>query len=107
MSIATQLPTEKRVLQDKQTGAAIWQLTNAPCVNHAPYFLNPAWAGANHDMLIITSYRSRRAQSLQHPVAGRHIAAANDQRRRFRVVGVCFARRQARVLRRSHAVTRC
>ena len=58
MSIATQLPTEKRVLQDKQTGAAIWQLTNAPCVNHAPYFLNPAWAGANHDMLIITSYRA-------------------------------------------------
>ena len=58
MSIATQLPTEKRVLQDEQTGAAIWQLTNAPCVNHAPYFLNPAWAGANHDMLIITSYRA-------------------------------------------------
>ena len=60
MSIATQLPTEKQVLQDKQTGAAIWQLTNAPCVNHAPYFLNPAWAGANHDMLIITSYRAAR-----------------------------------------------
>ena len=59
MSIATQLPTEKRVLQDKQVRRyAIWQLTNAPCVNHAPYFLNPAWAGANHDMLIITSYRA-------------------------------------------------
>ena len=55
---ATQLPTEKKVLQDEQTGATIWQLTNAPCVNHAPYFLNPAWAGANHDMLIITSYRA-------------------------------------------------
>ena len=27
-------------------------------MNHAPYFLNPAWAGANHDMLIITSYRA-------------------------------------------------
>ena len=57
-TIAAQLPTEKQVLQDEQTGAAIWQLTNAPCVNHAPYFLNPAWAGANHDMLIITSYRA-------------------------------------------------
>ena len=104
MSIATQLPTEKRVLQDEKTGAAIWQLTNAPCVNHAPYFLNPAWAGANHDMLIITSYRIRRAQSLRHPVAGRHVAATDDERRRFRVVGVRFARRPARLLRRCHAV---
>ncbi|MGH2356034.1 MAG: TolB family protein, partial [Chloroflexota bacterium] len=26
--------------------------------NHAPYFLNPAWAGAQRDLLVITSYRT-------------------------------------------------
>jgi oligogalacturonide lyase len=51
------LPSERRVRRDPRTGAEIWQLTDAPCVNHAPYFLNPAWAGARRDHLIITSYR--------------------------------------------------
>jgi oligogalacturonide lyase len=57
VAIGTRLPAEKKVLRDERTGAVIWQLTDAPCVNHAPYFLNPAWAGPRHDMLIITSYR--------------------------------------------------
>jgi oligogalacturonide lyase len=52
------LPTEKRVLADPRTGAEIWQLTAAPCISHAPYFLNPAWAGARRDLLVITSYRA-------------------------------------------------
>ena len=52
------LPSEKRVLADDRTGAEIWQLTAAPCINHAPYFLNPAWAGARRDLLVITSYRA-------------------------------------------------
>ena len=75
MSIATQLPTEKRVLQDEQTGAAIWQLTNAPCVNHAAVLPQSGLGGrqprhAHHHVV-----SRRRAQSLRHPVAGRHIAA--------------------------------
>lgn len=45
------------MLRDERTGAEIWQLTSAPCINHAPYFLSPAWAGPNHDLLVITSYR--------------------------------------------------
>ena len=43
------LPTEKRVLHGDRTGAEIWQLTSAPSNNHAPHFLNPAWAGPRHD----------------------------------------------------------
>jgi oligogalacturonide lyase len=54
----TWLPSEKRVTRDARTGVEIWQLTDAPCINHAPYFLNPAWAGAQHDLLVLTSYRS-------------------------------------------------
>jgi oligogalacturonide lyase len=55
-------PPEWRQWQDPETGAAIIQFTAAPCINHAPYFLNQAWAfphgrergGA---CLIVTSYR--------------------------------------------------
>jgi oligogalacturonide lyase len=54
----TRLAPEKRVLRDARTGALIWQLTDAPCINHAPYFLNPAWAGPRRDLLIVTSYRT-------------------------------------------------
>src|SRR5688500_11947274 len=53
-----ELPSEKRELHDERTGSLIWQLTDAPCINHAPYFLKPAWAGAKHDVLIVTSYRT-------------------------------------------------
>lgn len=56
------LPSEKKVFQDPRTGAEVWQLTDAPCINHAPYFLNPAWAssvpGGARDLLIFTSYRA-------------------------------------------------
>lgn len=52
------LPPEKRVLRDARTGVVVWQLTGAPCINHAPYFLNPAWAGPRRDLLVITSYRA-------------------------------------------------
>src|SRR5205823_3871940 len=52
------LPSEKRVLRDPRTGVTIWQLTDAHCINHAPYFLNPAWAGPRRDLLVITSYRT-------------------------------------------------
>lgn len=80
-TIVTQLPTEKRVLRDEQTGAVIWQLTDAPCVNHAPYFLNPAWAGAGHDVLIITSYRdgAPNLYGIQLPDGGlRQLTASGD-----------------------------
>lgn len=52
------LRPEKRVFRDTRTDHLIWQLTDCPCINHAPYFLNPAWAGPQHDLLVITSYRA-------------------------------------------------
>jgi oligogalacturonide lyase len=52
------LPPEKRVTWDARTGVEVWQLTDGPCINHAPYFLNPAWAGQRRDLLVFTSYRA-------------------------------------------------
>jgi len=54
--------SERRVFHDARTGAELWQLTATPCVNHAPYFLNPAWAfprgpTRRQGRLIITFYR--------------------------------------------------
>jgi oligogalacturonide lyase len=60
-------PAEWQQWVDPHTGAQIVMLTSVPCINHAPYFLNQAWAfphgrdvgaGANTERcLIITSYR--------------------------------------------------
>lgn len=49
-------PSEKRVFHDQQTHATIAQLTNAPTINHNPYFLNSAWVDAGR-AVVITSYR--------------------------------------------------
>lgn len=52
------LPAERRESRDPRTGATVWQLTAAGAPSHAPYFLNPAWAGPGRDHLIVTSYRA-------------------------------------------------
>ena len=35
---------ERREDVEPETGTRVVQLTGAPCINHAPYFLNQAWA---------------------------------------------------------------
>ena len=69
MGAGDRFPSERREFVDPDTGAAIVQLTDAPCINHAPYFLNLAWAvpeggerpsagrAPGQSCLIVTSYR--------------------------------------------------
>jgi oligogalacturonide lyase len=68
MAAGDRYPAEWRRWEDPATGAHITQLTSARCINHAPYFLNQAWAfphGRDVDRdasgaescLIVTSYR--------------------------------------------------
>ena len=62
MSAGDRYPSERREFVAAETGTTIVQLTAAPCINHAPYFLNQAWAlthgtGQRHPCVIITSYR--------------------------------------------------
>src|SRR5262245_48883839 len=61
MSAGDRYPPEWRRSTDPDTGVAVVQLTSAPCVNPAPYFLNRAWASPNGagagDCVIVTSYR--------------------------------------------------
>src|SRR5262245_36394337 len=69
MAAGERYPPEWHRWEDPATGAQITQLTSARCINHAPYFLNQAWAfphgshadgsdgGATDACLIITSYR--------------------------------------------------
>jgi oligogalacturonide lyase len=69
MAAGDRFPAEWRRWEDAATGAQIIQLTGAPCINHAPYFLNQAWAfprGTDGDReagagpescLVVTSYR--------------------------------------------------
>jgi oligogalacturonide lyase len=62
MSAGDRYPSERREFADPETGTTIVQVTDAPCINHAPYFLNQAWAspyGPEHGdpCLIVTSYR--------------------------------------------------
>jgi oligogalacturonide lyase len=56
MARGDRYPAEKRAFVDETTGAAITQLTDAPTINHGPYFLNSAWAAGGRQ-LIVTSYR--------------------------------------------------
>src|SRR5438105_775431 len=44
MSAGDRCSSERRELVDPQSGTRVVQLTNAACINHAPYFLNQAWA---------------------------------------------------------------
>jgi oligogalacturonide lyase len=67
MAAGDRYPPEWRRWEDPDTGAHITQLTSARCINHAPYFLNRAWAfphgrGGDRDAggaacLVVTSYR--------------------------------------------------
>ncbi|MBI3973047.1 MAG: PD40 domain-containing protein [Chloroflexi bacterium] len=61
MSAGDRFPPERRAWVEPETGTAIVQLTNTPCINHAPYFLNQAWAfprgRGGESCLIVTSYR--------------------------------------------------
>ncbi|MBI5281837.1 MAG: PD40 domain-containing protein [Candidatus Solibacter usitatus] len=55
------LPSEHRGGVDAHTGAVIHQLTSAPCINHATYFLQSSIT-PDGQTLIFTSYRSGSAQ---------------------------------------------
>ncbi|HEY3082415.1 MAG TPA: oligogalacturonate lyase family protein [Chloroflexota bacterium] len=59
MARGDRYPAEKRAFVDETTGAAIVQLTDAPTINHGPYFLNSAWADRGR-RVIVTSYRDGR-----------------------------------------------
>jgi oligogalacturonide lyase len=68
MGAGDRFPPEWRRWVDPPTGAAVVQLTGAPCVNHTPYFLNRPWASragpGESDSLIVTSYRDRGRPNL-------------------------------------------
>jgi oligogalacturonide lyase len=79
-------PPERREWVEPETGTGIVQLTNAPCINHAPYFLNQAWAfphgpAAGDACLIITSYRDGGRPNLFA------VAAATGELRPLTVTG--------------------
>ena len=54
-------PLESRWVTDKDTGRRIRQVTDFPCVNHHPFFLAPAYAGAGR-WLIFVSFRTGTPQ---------------------------------------------
>lgn len=54
-------PSEASLHRDSSTGAVVHQLTAAPCINHATYFLQNSITPDGRD-LIFTSYRSGTAQ---------------------------------------------
>lgn len=62
MSAGDRYPPERREYVEPETGTTVVQLTDAPCINHAPYFLNQAWAFPHEreggdGCLVVTSYR--------------------------------------------------
>lgn len=62
---------ETAAFKDEATGAAVWQLTNHPSVNHPTYFLQSSFT-PDGKTLVFTSYRTGSAQlfELQFPDGG-------------------------------------
>lgn len=54
-------PSEHAAYRDRATGALVHQMTNAPCINHATYFLQSSFSPDGR-WLLLTSYRSGAAQ---------------------------------------------
>ncbi len=57
----TRFPSEFRPVEQPESGKTLWQLTAAPCINHATYFLQSSVAPDGRTM-VFTSYRSGSAQ---------------------------------------------
>lgn len=58
---STITPSEHSAARDQSTGAVVHQLTSAPCINHATYFLQSSFTPDGRT-LIFVSYRSGTAQ---------------------------------------------
>lgn len=55
------LPCESRWITDRETGRRVRQVTDAPCINHHPFFLAPAYAGGMR-WLVFVSHRTGSPQ---------------------------------------------
>jgi hypothetical protein len=53
-------PCEARGLRDERTGAAMWQVTDSPCINHSLYFLSNSLL-PDDSSLIFASFRNGAA----------------------------------------------
>ncbi len=47
-------PPERRCILDPVTGSQLWQMTNAPCINHGLYFTHPDWTASERDLIFIS-----------------------------------------------------
>lgn len=61
MSKGSIFPSEHTTRRDAATGALIHQMTGAPCINHATYFLQSSFTPGG-ETLLFCSYRSGAAQ---------------------------------------------
>ena len=59
--VGSMFPSEHTTYRDPATGVPVHQMTSAPCINHATYFLQSSFSPDGRELLF-TSYRSGSAQ---------------------------------------------
>jgi oligogalacturonide lyase len=77
MGKGSRLPSEAAGLEDAQTGAAQWQVTQGAAVSHNLYFLSPSIL-PDRERLVFASYRDGRANFYCAPFRGGDIVQLTD-----------------------------